>query len=352
MSARDAEKEFGTHLKTAQFAPVYLFGGADEFRKDAALQALLTAAVDPTTRDFNLDQTRGGEATPEGIASFVHSPPMMADRRVVVIREVDALRKAARAALDSYLVSPSPDVVLVLVLAAGAKPDAALEKRAFTLTLDALTGQRLEKWIRSYVTTTLGATITDAAVTLLLESGERTSADFATELDKLASYARGGAIDADAVEAIVGVRRGESLGDLLDAVAARDGARARALVATVLQLPKLAAVQVVSALTVQTAALGWGAAMRASGTPLNSLAKQYFDLIKQTGAYPYRSWGDAASAWTKAVPFWTVAQADAGLAALLHADSMLKETTVSNDIQILETAVLQVAGVPAERRAA
>jgi DNA polymerase III subunit delta len=352
MSARDAEKEFGTHLKTGQFAPVYLLAGADEFRKDAALRLVLDAAVDPATRDFNLDQLRGGEATPDSIASCVNSPPMMAARRVVVIRDVDALKKAPRAALDAYLATPATDLLLLLVLSAGGKIDAALEKRAFVLTLDALTGQRLEKWIKSYVTGTLSALIDDDAVSLLLGSGERSSAEFAMELDKLASYARGGTIDVAAVEAIVGVRRGESLSDLLDAVAMRDGARARTLVSTVLQLPKVAAVPVVSALAVQTAAIGWGATMRARGTPLNALAKQYFDLIKQTGAYPGRSWGDAASAWTKAVPLWTVADADAGLAALLHADSLLKETTVSSDVQILETVVMQLAGVPAVRQAA
>lgn len=352
MSGRDAEREFHAQVKTAQFAPVYLLGGGDEFRKDAALRLLLDAAVDPATRDFNLDLLRGAEASPEAIASCVQSPPMMAERRVVVLREVDALKKPARATLDAYLATPAADVVLVLVVSPGGKPDAALEKRAFTLTLDALSGTALEKWIRGHVTTTLGATITADAITLLLGAGERTSADFATELDKLASYARGGTIDAEAVEAIVGVRRGESLSDLLDAVAMRDGARARALVSTVLQQPKLAAVQIVSALGTQTAAIGWGCAMRASGTPLNALAKQYFDLIKQTGCYPYRAWGEATTAWTKAVPLWTVAEAEAGLAALLHADSMLKETTVSSDQQILETVVMQLAGAPAGRRAA
>ena len=43
-----------------------------------------------------------------------------------------------------------------------------------------------------------------------------------SELDDFASYANGATIEDEAVTAIVGVRRGETLGDLLDRVLAHD----------------------------------------------------------------------------------------------------------------------------------
>ena len=39
---------------------------------------LFRFARDPGTRDFNLDQLRGGDVTPEALASILATPPMMA----------------------------------------------------------------------------------------------------------------------------------------------------------------------------------------------------------------------------------------------------------------------------------
>jgi DNA polymerase-3 subunit delta len=148
-------------------------------------------------------------------------------------------------------------------------------------------------------------------------------------------------IDAAVVAAVVGVRPGQTLADLLDAVAMRDGARAVALVAPVLETPKLSAVQVVMALATQALGLAWGRARRDAGVPTHLLAKGYWDYLKQTGGgYLGRPWGEAVSAWTRAVDRWSAASCAAALEQLLEADQLQKETTVSSGGQLLETVVL------------
>nr|MCU0627689.1 hypothetical protein [Gemmatimonadaceae bacterium] len=129
-------------------------------------------------------------------------------------------------------------------------------------------------------------------------------------------------------------------------------AKALALVPVVLALPKVAAVPIVMYLTVQTAALGWGASQRAAGKRLDQIAREWFTLLKTTGAYPGRSWGDAGTMWTRALPQWTVADCEAGLRVLLQCDERLKNTRTSSDEQLLATLVLQLCGAPAERRVA
>jgi DNA polymerase-3 subunit delta len=171
------------------------------------------------------------------------------------------------------------------------------------------------------------------------------------ELDKAASYVLGGTIDKAAIEAVVGVRHGETSSDLLDAVAARDVTQAVALVGPVLALPKTSGVGLAMALATQTAALGWGAAQRAKGVPLNRLAKEYFDLLKRTGAFPGRPWGEATAAWTRYVPRWTVADAERGLRAVLRADERLKDTRASSDEQVLTTLILELCTSGEQRRA-
>jgi DNA polymerase-3 subunit delta len=196
----------------------------------------------------------------------------------------------------------------------------------------------------------LGRTITPEAVALLMEAVGGDLAQLAVELEKLASYATE-TIDERAVADVVGVRRGESLGDLLDAVAAKDATTALALVPIVLQLPKTTAVSIVMALTVQTLALGHGEATLAAGTSQRALFNELMALLKDTSAFPHRPWGEAVNAWTKHAARWTAADIDAALHVLLATDAALKETRLSSPEQLLATLVLALCGRTARRAA-
>jgi DNA polymerase-3 subunit delta len=238
-------------LKTHVFDAAYYFYGAEDYLKDEMMRLVIEAAVDPATRDFNLELLRAGELDGETLGSLLGTPPMMADRRVVVVRDVGALRKDARRVLEQYLERPAQDVVLVLVAASGAKEDRALMERTAAVEFELLSGARVPKWITYYASHDLGCEITPEAVTLLQSAVGTELAQLKIELDKLASFAMGGdrrVIDEDAVAAIVGVRRGETLGDLLDAVALRNPPRALELLPHVLLQPKTSAVTIVMAL--------------------------------------------------------------------------------------------------------
>src|SRR3982750_3560966 len=93
-------KSLRTALKDRTFAPAYYFYGEDDYLKNEELRRVIDAAVDPATRDFNFETLRGTDLDAETLGSIVGTPPMMAERRVVVIRDVHALKKDARAALD------------------------------------------------------------------------------------------------------------------------------------------------------------------------------------------------------------------------------------------------------------
>src|SRR5919108_3196376 len=154
-------------IRDKQFSPAYHLRGEDEYLKEEALRHLIDAAVDPSTRDFNLDQRRGADLDGESLASLLAMPPMMAERRVVVIRDVTELRKDARAALENFLRSPSPDVLIVLTSAADAKSDKTLSDLAEEVECNGLTGAQLPKWIVARVEKDLGNRITPGAVELL-----------------------------------------------------------------------------------------------------------------------------------------------------------------------------------------
>src|SRR5215207_3797554 len=128
--ASAGEKALHSALKKRVFDPVYYLFGEDDFLKEQATRDLIEAAVDPATRDFNLELRRASELDPEALDALLSTPPMLAERRVVVIREVDKLKKSARALLDRYLARPAHDTVLVLITPAGAKADKGLSDHA------------------------------------------------------------------------------------------------------------------------------------------------------------------------------------------------------------------------------
>src|SRR5688572_14691568 len=75
---------------------VFFLFGEDEYGKEEAVAALLAAHLDPATREFNFDKLRGSEIVEETLASAIATPPLMAEWRVVLVREAQALASSAR----------------------------------------------------------------------------------------------------------------------------------------------------------------------------------------------------------------------------------------------------------------
>ena len=329
-------------LRRRSFDGAYYIMGEDDYQKEDAVRQLIEAALDPQTRDFNLDVRKAADLDAETLGSLLSTPPMMAERRVIVVREAGSLKKDARKALDQYLSNPAPDLMLILTSASGSKSDAGLSDVATVLEFDQLSGDRLPKWISHHATNDLGVRITPEAVDLLQAAVGSDLHQLAAELDKLASFTQGGEITEDAVSAIVGVRRGETQADLLDAVADRNASRALELVPHILSQPKTTAVSVVMALSTQMIAIGWGRARLDEGISRGQLTQQYFDLLKETGAFTGRSWGSATAVWARAAERWSREAINFALEVLLDADIALKESKVSTEEQILATVVLSM----------
>jgi len=339
-------------LKRRSFDGAYFITGEDDYQKDDAVRQLTEAALERATRDFNLDTRRATEIDPEALGVLLSTPPMMAERRVIVLRDVNSLKKDARKALDEYLKNPAPDLLLIMTVTAGTKADPQLAASTTVLEFDYLTGDRIPRWIAHYATNGLGIPISEPAIELLQAAVGSDLQQLAGELDKLASYVQGrNEIGEDDVAAIVGVRRGETQADLLDAVADRNVSRSLELISHVLAQPKTTAVSVVMALSTQMLAISWGRARLDEGLSRSRLAQEYFDFLKETGAFTGRSWGSATAIWARAAQRWNREALDRALDSLLEADIALKESRVSSEEQLLATVVLSLCAAD-ERSAA
>ena len=339
-------KALQTAVQSTHYDAAYYLHGEEEFRKEDAIRYVIEHAVDRATRDFNLDQRKGAELDGETLASLLAMPPMMAERRVIVIRDVTGLRKDARAALEKYLSAPAADLLLLLAAAADAKVDKTLAQLATPVEFEPMPGSQIPKWITSRVER-LGARITADATALLQNAIGTDLARLATEIDKLVAYAGVDEIDEADVEAVVGVRREETLGNLLDAVALRDAPKALTSLSAVLQQPKTTAVYIVMTLTTQMLALAIGKARGARGS------FDYVQILKSgTSNVVGRTWGEATGIWARAASQWSVAELDHALHVLLDADIALKQSRVSSEEQVMATAILSMCGGAAHRTAA
>jgi DNA polymerase-3 subunit delta len=102
-------------LGTANGGVFYLHG-EDEFRKEEAVKSLVRAHLDPATRDFNYDPLPGKEVDTETLASVLATPPMMAEWRVVVVRELEGLASSPRSREVVLSAAADPPSGLTLVL--------------------------------------------------------------------------------------------------------------------------------------------------------------------------------------------------------------------------------------------
>src|SRR5215212_6006575 len=157
-------------LPKGELAPVYYLHGPEDILKDEAVEAIVAKALDPALRDFNFDQRSAGQLDPEAIFALCTTLPMMAERRVVVLREVEGWKRKpkGRAAFLKYLERPSPETVVILVQSAGEEDaDKELVKATYAVSCEPLPAERARRWLMRRATA-LGVVLEDAAADHLL----------------------------------------------------------------------------------------------------------------------------------------------------------------------------------------
>jgi DNA polymerase III subunit delta len=328
-------------LKQGVLDPVYYLHGAEEVLKDEAVRAVLERAVDPTARDFNVDQRGATDLDPESFHALVNTPPMLATTRAVVIRGLEQLRKTAklRQELLRYLESPSPTTVLVLVHGGGEPGDPEIARGATTVAAEPLPPPRVERWM-AHRAGQLGLALTAEARELLLASVGGDLSALARELEKLAPLAAGRPVMRDEVAALVGVRRGETLADLVDAALERRAAAAAALVEPVLEQAGMSGVRMLSAVATALVGTALARAELDGGTARGRLEGALLRHLRTARPYGLGSWEQTAARWARWAGLWTGAELRGALRAARDADGALKSSTLTDEEGILEQLVL------------
>jgi DNA polymerase III subunit delta len=327
--------------------PVYYLHGEEDVLKDEAVRALLERAVDPAARDFNVDQRAAADLDPEAFNALVNTPPMLTATRAVVLRGMEQLRKTAkvRQELLRYVDSPNPTTVLVLVHGTAESPDAELVRRATAVEVTALPPERVERWM-THRAKQLGFTLTSDAGELLLASVGADLSGLARELEKLAPLCAGRPATRDEVAALVGVRRGETVQDFVDAALERRAPAAAGLVEPVLEQAGMSGVRMLSALG--TSLVGTALARaeldrdarRGGGARGDRLEGVLLSHLRAARPYGLGSWEQTARHWARWAELWTAGELRDALRLTADADRALKSSTLTDETGILEQLVL------------
>lgn len=98
-------------VKAQKIAPVYYLMGEEDYYIDKLSDAIVDSVLSEDEKDFNLDVVYGAETDIDKVIELAHAYPMMAERRVVLVREAQSIRSLD--GLEAYLAHLTPTTVLI-----------------------------------------------------------------------------------------------------------------------------------------------------------------------------------------------------------------------------------------------
>lgn len=183
--------EFHQHLKSAlngeaNFAPLYVVNGDDEYLKDCVVNAF-KQVVDGDYADFNLSVI---DNDIEGAIDSAYTFPMFDERKVVILNLDIALTEDGKALITKYLASASDTTVFVIVDDDWTS-DTIRSKKISMVNCGRLDNAELVEQINILAKKSPSITINLDASNELIERTQGNMARIASEIAKLKSYSEG-----------------------------------------------------------------------------------------------------------------------------------------------------------------
>ncbi|MGQ0703168.1 MAG: DNA polymerase III subunit delta [Gemmatimonadales bacterium] len=336
---------FSKQLKRGEIPPAIYLYGEENALKEEAVRAVIDRVLDPALRDFNLDQRSAADLDAEAVVTVCTTLPMMAERRIVVIKDMDACsrRGGAKSAMLRYLEKPVPETILLLVdgRAGPDPPDADLGRLATAVNVERLPARLAEKWVQKRADER-GFTLTPEAAAHLVRAVQADLGAARSELEKLAGLSSGKPIELDQLAASLGVRRGETASDWCDAVLQDRTGEAAAMLPMVLTQPGVSGVALLAQLGTQLIGLGATRARYESGARGPALKEAAKSLLfrARPGRFDYH---EAAVLWCRVIEQWPMPRITAAIRAARHADVRLKGTTLADERGVLLDFLMQIS---------
>ncbi len=229
-------------VKNGNFVPVYLLMGTEPYYPDLVCDEIIKYALTDSERDFNQTVFYGLDTDAGTVASECRSYPMMAERRLVVLKEAQSMKTLED--LATYASDPMESTVLVILMhGASADKRRALyknvQKKGVVLVSDALRDYEMPQWITSFYKSR-DLDIEPAAAALLAEYAGTDMSRIMLETEKMQKNLPEGTVRVNAadIEKNVGISRQFSIFELTKALSYMKAEKALKIAAYIGNGPK------------------------------------------------------------------------------------------------------------------
>jgi DNA polymerase III subunit delta len=215
--------------------PAYLIAGSDWPKVDAAIARLRVHFPEES-----VEQLSAGGEQPVDVAGACNALGLFGGRRLVLVRNADALDDDAVAGIVAYLADPAPDTVLALFGGPAITPKHALAVAVAAVgdvrLFDAPERKQAADWVVRRLAD-LGVACSAAVARRLVDLAGDDVGDLALEVEKLAAYCAGAEAKVEDVELLVIPRADVKPWDITDAWGRRDAASVIALATAGVERP-------------------------------------------------------------------------------------------------------------------
>lgn len=211
--------------KSGKFQPVYILHGEEPYYIDLICDAIIENALREEERDFNQSIVYGRDTDVSVLLSELKAYPLMAEHRLVVLKEAQDLKQVEE--LESYFEQVNPTTVFVLCHKyKNVDSRKAVFKKAAKAGIifksEKVKDYNLNSWIQAQVKSS-GYGITEKASALLCEFLGTDLQKIMNELDKLYLLVeKGTTINDIHIEENIGISKDYNFFELSNAVMNRD----------------------------------------------------------------------------------------------------------------------------------
>lgn len=236
-----------TSVNKNEFAPVYVLMGEEDFYIDKIVEAIESKAVEEEDKDFNQNIYYGVDADMETVIAACQQLPVMAPRRLVILKEAQSkqMAKAALEKLAPYIGKPNNTCVFVIAFkgdnlnATSALMKATAKSNAVVFKSERVRDYQLPAHLKDYCSS-MKTGIEEKAVSLLCEYIGGPLSKLFGEVNKLIQInGKGAKITVDDIEKNIGISKDFNNFELTSAIAVKDYPKAVRIIKYFESNPKL-----------------------------------------------------------------------------------------------------------------
>ena len=224
---KDSFKDIMTALKAGKYASIYFLQGEEPFFIDKISDFIEKNILTIDEQDMNLRVVYGKDTTMKDILIEARQYPFMAERRIVIVKEAQNLKKDIDL-IDSYLKNPPQTTILVFCykyekLDGRKKFVQEISKHGVLFSSDTIYQSRMAEWITDYCRSQ-AMKIDYEAAQILADNLGNDLMRVASEIDKIKILidGKGDTITSKIIEDNVGINRNFNNFELIKALSTKD----------------------------------------------------------------------------------------------------------------------------------